>query len=372
LEETQMARSKSSGRRLAAAAFTAVAAAAFVVPAFASSAFAAPSTGAAGAAGDNAHAAAGVTAEAMSAGRAKHGANVTAAQAIADYWTPARMKAAQPAEDSPQFQAAAALHADQVDQQSQTGDRSAGRPAAEHQVNPTGSVGGPALAAFDPNLSSSSPTARTAGKVFFTLSGVDKVCSGTVINSEGKDTVWTAGHCVHGGKGGTWAANWSFAPAYDDDLTPRTPYGIWTANRLWTKTGWANDSTFSDDMGVAIMNTNDGSHIVSRLGGQGIKVNAGKSVFDYAFGYPAEMSFDGGNLYRCSGTISSESSQTVKMSCDMTRGSSGGGWLNAYDGNWGYLNGVNSRIDSITSPTIMASPYFDDSAWDLYNSTRNL
>ena len=56
----------------------------------------------------------------------------------------------------------------------------------------------------------------------------------------------------------------------------------------------------------------------------------------------------------------------------MTRGSSGGAWLNGWDGNWGYLNGINSRIDRITAPTIMLSPYFDDTAWSLYNATRYL
>ena len=34
----------------------------------------------------------------------------------------------------------------------------------------------------------------------------------------------------------------------------------------------------------------------------------------------------------------------------MTRGSSGGGWLYGYNGNWGWLNGVNSRIDRIVGP----------------------
>ncbi len=41
-------------------------------------------------------------------------------------------------------------------------------------------------------------------------------------------------------------------------------------------------------MGVAIMNTRNGHHIVSYLGGQGIAVNQGKHVYIRAFGYPAE------------------------------------------------------------------------------------
>ena len=80
----------------------------------------------------------------------------------------------------------------------------------------------------------------------------------------------------------------------------------------------------------------------------------------------------------CWGTSSPEwsflfwSADTIKIPCDMTRGSSGGPWLNGYDGQLGYLNGVNSRIDQIVGPTIMLSPYFDDSAVSLYNTTRFL
>ncbi len=56
----------------------------------------------------------------------------------------------------------------------------------------------------------------------------------------------------------------------------------------------------------------------------------------------------------------------------MTRGSSGGGWLRSYDGNWGYLYGVNSRINQVVGPTLMFSPYFDDTALTLLNDTRYL
>jgi hypothetical protein len=124
------------------------------------------------------------------------------------------------------------------------------------------------------------------------------------------------------------------------------------------------------------MGTNYGNHIVSYLGGQGLRANIGKYVYENAFGYPAEAPFNGGSLYRCAGSSSPEwtvfwvTSDTIRIPCDMTRGSSGGGWLNGWDGNWGYLNGVNSRIDRIVGPTIMLSPYFDDTALTLYNATR--
>jgi V8-like Glu-specific endopeptidase len=323
-----------------------------------------------------------VSAAAKAAGKAKHGADATVAESIAAYWTPDRMRAATPIEDSPQLQKAAKAF-----EAKQKADQAAGK-APKTNDGPERSFGGAESkvfaggveAAYNPNLPYYTPTAYTAGKVFFTKPGIGNyVCSGTIINTEGKDTVWTAGHCVHGGSGGGWHTNFAFVPAYDDDLANPRPYGTWTANQLWSKSAWTGSSDFSQDIGVAIMNTNFGGwHIVDYFGGQGITVNRGKTVWENAFGYPAEWPYDGGNLYRCWGTTSPEWdawftwSQTVKIPCDMTRGSSGGGWLYGYDGNWGYLNGVNSRIDRILNPTIMLSPYFDDDAWGLFNTTRYL
>jgi V8-like Glu-specific endopeptidase len=340
----------------------------------------------AAAAGADAHTTPAVSAAAWRAGRAQFGRAATAAQAVEAYWTPARMRAATVIEDSPAYLSAVARY--QRDQRAQRAGAAGSAPAARqatgqraHSVAPrAGAVtAGAVPAAFDPGFSYWQPTARTSGKVFFSMNGLNYQCSGTVVNSEGGNTVWTAGHCVNQGNGsGVWATNWQFVPAYDDDLADPRPYGTWTAWQLWTKTGWANSSDFSDDMGVALMNTRLGYHIVRYLGGQGLRVNAGRHVYEYAFGYPAEGPFDGGNLYRCEGSSTPEWqilwlwSETIKIPCDLTRGSSGGGWLLDYDGDWGYLNGLNSRIDRIVDPTIMASPYFDDDAWSLYNSTRYL
>ena len=321
-----------------------------------------------------------VSAQAWSAGHLLAGAKVSAADAVEAYWTPARMRAAKPVEASPAYATALATYSRKA-----AADRTAkpkpvvGKPVS---VAPKrGTVGSPAAGAYaatNPNLPYYAPTARTSGKVFFTMAGLNYQCSAKIVNSEGADTVWTAGHCVHGGKGGVWATNWQFVPAYDDDLADPRPYGTWTAAQLWSKNDWINNSDFTADLGVAIMGTRNGTHIVNYLGGQGLRVNAGKNVTEDAFGYPAETPFDGGNLYRCNGQSSPEttvlwwSSETIKISCNLTRGSSGGGWLNGYDGNWGWLNGINSRIDRIVNPTIMLSPYFDDTALSLYNTTRYL
>ena len=57
----------------------------------------------------------------------------------------------------------------------------------------------------------------------------------------------TAGHCVHGGKGSTWARNVVVNPRWDGDANQ---YGNANGVRLLTWTAWANNSDFNHDMGA--------------------------------------------------------------------------------------------------------------------------
>src|SRR4051794_16123733 len=92
-----------TARRLGAASLAAVACAA---------AAALPS--AASAAAPNVRSAPAVSKDALAAGRAQFGSRATPAQALSAYWTPERMRAARPVEDSPSFGAAAQHYARQV------------------------------------------------------------------------------------------------------------------------------------------------------------------------------------------------------------------------------------------------------------------
>ena len=84
---------------------------------------------------------------------------------------------------------------------------------------------------------------RTHGKVFFTLGGVDYVCSGTALLSGNKSVVWTAGHCVYDpAPPGDFATNWNFAPAYKDGSAP---LGVYVASNLFTSSAWGNSGDFS-------------------------------------------------------------------------------------------------------------------------------
>src|SRR3712207_8520122 len=51
-------------------------------------------------------------------------------------------------------------------------------------------------------------------------SGLDYVCSAGAVNSGKRRLVLTAGHCVHGGRGGQWMQNWVFYPGYQNGEGP--------------------------------------------------------------------------------------------------------------------------------------------------------
>lgn len=220
------------------------------------------------------------------------------------------------------------------------------------------------------------PPASTTGKVFFVSDSENKhfrkdvryACSGSVVNSEAKNTVFTAGHCVHGGKGGTWHKNWVFIPDY---LNGDEPYGRWSPRQLWSLKGWMNNSDFRYDIGAAVINLdNSDRRIANVVGGQGIAWNHPRGQHVHAFGYPADSPFEGKELFYCSGSTLNDGAN-IGIGCNMTGGSSGGPWLMRFDGTLGYVNGIVSYGYS-TDPNHLYSPYFGDGAGNLYNAVRNL
>jgi V8-like Glu-specific endopeptidase len=320
------------------------------------------------------------------------GARPTLQQTLGAYWTPQRMEAAIPADEASALRQARSAHKQDAAQDLREARNASRRGSQPRPKGPVGLVEPTAAEEDSPAVAKARGTAtarasaipssfpywslpaRTAGKVFFTntTTGRNHVCSGTIVNSEGKNSVWTAGHCVHGGAGRNWHANWAFVPSYD---TGWAPYGVWSPRELWTTPEWVNSSDFASDMAVAVMNPRNGWRIVDYLGGQGITWNQSKRIFVTAFGYPADPPFNGAKLWTCSGTTFPEweflwwSAETLGLTCDMTGGSSGGGWLAFFNGTTGYLDGNNSyKYDN--DPNTMYTPYYDNTASALYGNTR--
>src|SRR3954469_6367585 len=133
-----------------------------------------------------------ISKEAWAAGERLYGEKVTEDLALSAYWTPARMKAAEPVDRAPfleqaykEYEATDAKRQEEARLNEEKGIKPPEQ-GPELIVKPDTDGARPAAkaAAFNPNLGISHPTARTNGKVFFNLNGGGFSCSASIVNSE--------------------------------------------------------------------------------------------------------------------------------------------------------------------------------------------
>ena len=206
-----------------------------------------------------------------------------------------------------------------------TGERMREAVPAERRVQ-NAAKGGSTTAATSIEAPLPYPTAH--GKVFFTENGVNYVCSGTALASTNESVVWTAGHCVNEGPGG-FVTNFLFVPAYRDGAAP---HGRFAASRLLTTSGWQNSGEFGVDVGAAVVGANEnGLSLNDAVGGRSIVFNATRNQAYKLYGYPAARKFSGQRMRLCDTAWSRNDTgtdpDTMGVPCDMTGGSSGGGWI---------------------------------------------
>lgn len=212
---------------------------------------------------------------------------------------------------------------------------------------------------------------RTNGKVFANTRTGYFECSATVVNTPNKSVVFTAAHCVRGGgpRGNWLIRNWVFIPAYDQGRQPR---GKFVAESLWTTDGWVSAGNSNYDVAAAVLYRNGrGKRVANAVGSVGIATGFSRRQYYYAYGYPAARPFSGANLWACESPYAGQDPQsrfrkgpnTTAIGCDLTSGSSGGGWLIRDNGL--YLNGVISYgFDS--DPDTTYGPYFGQTVWRLF------
>ncbi len=214
----------------------------------------------------------------------------------------------------------------------------------------------------------------TNGKIFIKLPNALATCSGTAVSSENKSVVFTAGHCVNsGGRRGQWySRNWTFVPAYHDGVKP---YGSFRAREIWSTRGWVGSRNSNYDIGAAVVSRNRaGQKLDDVAGAQGLKTGQSRDQDFSAFGYPADLPFDGESLWACDSPYGGDDPTsyrdpgppTMSIGCDMNDGSSGGGWIIGGQ----FLNSVNS-YGYAGDLTDMFGPYFGQAARHLFNRVRS-
>lgn len=263
------------------------------------------------------------------------------AAAAADYWTPDRMRAAIPAD---------VLVADRV-ASTPAADVAKGAPVTYGKPAPVGDV--------ELQAASESPVPNI-GKVFFTLSGRNYVCSANSVSATNGSVVSTAGHCVHSGKG-KYASRWIFVPAYENGAAP---YGQWSAASFSAPTQWTKGGDITYDTAFVKVGTLDGRTLAQAVGASAIAFNQARGLSYEAFGYPAAAPFDGQTLKSCAGKATDDpygQTQSQGIPCDMTGGSSGGPWFLSS----GAQNSLNS-FGYNNIPNVMFGPYYGSVAQSAY------
>ena len=236
------------------------------------------------------------------------------------------------------------------------------------------------------------------GKVYFHMGGGDWQCSGSVVTDQGRagfSMVLTAGHCAIDETNGTFATNWLFIPSWDRQPGTFTSactaslYGCWTTagggglyvDNDFATAGSFNDQAVTHDWAFAVVGPGGKSPAqqldgISAIGaGYSLGINSvGVNDRLAAFGFPAAGKYHGNDLTYCAGPVGQDAgtgNATWALACDMTGGSSGGGWLegvNESNGNGGVLSSLNSY--GYSGVRNMYGPKFNLETQATYNAAR--
>ncbi len=241
------------------------------------------------------------------------------------FWTPARMKRAQPLD----------LHLSGPAKVKFSGPaESAGvSPRVYPPLESTSSA--TASSSFETVADPTAATSRVHGAVFIeTPFGLGR-CSGTSVNAPNYSVVFTAAHCIHsGGRRGRWVNfRWVFVPGY---RYGQRPFGVFPAKWIDTTRQWRTTGSENFDVGAAVVGRNQRGQVLAKaVGGTGIAWGLKqKQVFDI-HGYPAAPPFDGETQQLCSQTpflghdprsFLMPGPLNLAVDCNVTGGASGGGW----------------------------------------------
>jgi V8-like Glu-specific endopeptidase len=189
------------------------------------------------------------------------------------------------------------------------------------------------------------PGTRTVGRLFSKKpDGTDWVCSATLVDSANRSVVWTAGHCVHSGRGGAPHTNFAFVPGYRPQAAGGpAPFGVWPATHWGTSTSWTVEGDANhfrrDFGGVVLAKDGLGRTLTDVLAAAQHIAFARKAPTKVAtFGYPALAPFNGESIYQCgpnrlgrTARVGGAGPNPLGISCSQTAGASGGPWLRERD-----------------------------------------
>ncbi|CAF3748246.1 unnamed protein product [Rotaria sp. Silwood1] len=148
-------------------------------------------------------------------------------------------------------------------------------------------------------ISPNNQATKAAGKVFFSTSSGEAMCSASVVTAPSKSLVVTAAHCLFDDSTRTWYTNWIFVPVYDEGAAP---LGRWVGRYGTILNAYAPSSASSKnynyDVGFVVVSPVNARKIAQVTGSQGIKFNAPRNQMTFSFGYPGNIA-DGEIMSAC-------------------------------------------------------------------------
>jgi len=185
-----------------------------------------------------------------------------------------------------------------------------------------------------PAAAAGMPGSAVIGAVFYhnVVERKDKTCSASVVRTRSKSFILTAGHCVHGGRGGTWHQDFVFIPEYIKDHP--LIHGVFVARQFTTFDWWVESSSYAHDVAFVEVYPNvDGVKVEDAVGGFHMGLFRPKSSTVVAIGYPADpATLKPVWQNYCGPTQSAPLGTThIYINCRMLGGGSGGPWLIDYN-----------------------------------------
>jgi hypothetical protein len=263
---------------------------------------------------------------------------IAAAERVAGYWTPERMRDARPL--------------DLV---------VGGDGEARLRVGPAEAAG--AAASFLPVATPDLAPYAFNGRIFIRRGELDGYCSGTAIDSPTRQLVLTAGHCINSGRQDGEPTVWSdyleFVPGYSGGVAP---FGAFVARRgkLFAPKQWTSHGNPDFDLGAFLtMPSAEGLNLADAVGGgAAIVTDTSRHQVFRSFGYPGKVT----RMQSCTSPYAGDDllsnsfpgPPTLGIRCHWAPGASGGGWL---IGDGTQINGINAYLH-LKKKSHTYGPYF--------------
>lgn len=232
----------------------------------------------------------------------------------------------------------------------------------------------------------SAPEVAMHGKLYMQLYDFSEAaCSATVIPSASGMVVFTAGHCLVSPTTGVPIRDGAFVPGYLGN--GENPFAFWpiyemTVTEQWYESAQPGGRDADARYDIAAFTVGQYPYIAGTLadtvGYRGIAFNLEQGWAYQSFGYPGAKPFDGEKMISCiSAPATIDATKKAPpfpngMGCDMTGGSSGGGWV-IDDGEGGtYVNSVVSYSKGKLAPEMQFGPYFGEVGLELFESVAGL